>query len=112
LIRFAAVNGVVVVTAAAALDRLWPPLQPKTIASRWTTGWALGRKVDEVERTIRQLRLSRCADTLINMISGGEKKRVNIGSEPLTDPAIVLLDEPTLGLDSTSAVCVCNSGTR
>jgi hypothetical protein len=28
----------VVTTAAAALDRLRPPLQPKTIASRWTTG--------------------------------------------------------------------------
>jgi hypothetical protein len=28
----------VVTTAAAALDRLRPPLQPKTIASSWTTG--------------------------------------------------------------------------
>jgi ABC-type multidrug transport system ATPase subunit len=50
--------------------------------------------------------LSRCADTPINMISGGEKKRVNIGSEPLTDPAIVFLNEPTSGLDSTSAVAL------
>jgi ABC-type sulfate/molybdate transport systems ATPase subunit len=40
------------------------------------------------------------------MISGGEKKRVNIGSEPLTDPAIVFLNEPTSGLDSTSAVAL------
>ena len=65
-----------------------------------------GRKVDEVERTIRRLRLSRCANTPMNMISGGEKKRVNIGSELLTDPAIVLLDEPTSGLNSTSAVAL------
>ncbi len=32
------VNGVVVATTAAALDRLWPPLQPKMITLRWTTG--------------------------------------------------------------------------
>jgi hypothetical protein len=32
------VNDVVVATTAAALDRLRPPLQPKTIALRWTTG--------------------------------------------------------------------------
>ena len=53
-----------------------------------------------------QLRLAKCADTPIYMISGGEKKRVNIGSELLTDPSIILLDEPTSGLDSTSAVAL------
>jgi ABC-type multidrug transport system ATPase subunit/ABC-type multidrug transport system permease subunit len=66
--------------------------------------WDKQRKISEVNRTIRRLRLSNCADTPINKISGGEKKRVNIGSELLTDPAIILLDEPTSGLDSTSAV--------
>ena len=66
--------------------------------------WDKQRKISEVNRTIRRLRLSKCADTPINKISGGEKKRVNIGSELLTDPAIILLDEPTSGLDSTSAV--------
>ena len=40
------------------------------------------------------------------MILGREKKRVNIESRLLTDPAIVLLDEPTIGLDSTSAVAL------
>jgi hypothetical protein len=74
LIRFAAVNGVVVVTAAAALDRLRPPLQPKTIASRWMMGWAWGRKVDEVERMIRRLRLSRFADMPINVVPWGARE--------------------------------------
>jgi ABC-type multidrug transport system ATPase subunit len=58
----------------------------------------------EVERLLRLLRLSKVADSPIMMLSGGEKKRVNIGTELLTDPLLILLDEPTSGLDSTSAV--------
>jgi len=73
---------------------------------RLPTEWPKGRKVEEVDRIIRQLRLGRCADTPIQRISGGERKRLNIGSELLTDPAIILLDEPTSGLDSTSAVAL------
>mmetsp|Transcript_14108 Transcript_14108/g.30660 ORF Transcript_14108/g.30660 Transcript_14108/m.30660 type:complete len:736 (+) Transcript_14108:72-2279(+) len=73
---------------------------------RLPSDWAKSRKVEEVNRIIKQLRLGKCADTPIFMISGGEKKRVNIGSELLTDPAIILLDEPTSGLDSTSAVAL------
>jgi len=73
---------------------------------RLPSDWPRERKLAEVNRIIQQLRLEKCADTAIFMVSGGEKKRVNIGSELLTDPSIVLLDEPTSGLDSTSAVAL------
>lgn len=52
---------------------------------------------DEVNRILRLLRLGKVADTPIQLVSGGERKRVNIGTELLTDPTVVLLDEPTSG---------------
>ena len=49
--------------------------------------------------------LEDCADTRIGNwhcrgISNGEKKRLSIGLEILTQPYVLLLDEPTTGLDS------------
>lgn len=39
-------------------------------------------------------------------LSGGERKRTSIGVELIGNPKIVFLDEPTTGLDSTTALNV------
>jgi len=39
-------------------------------------------------------------------VSGGERKRTNIGMELITEPQILFLDEPTTGLDAHTAVSV------
>eukprot|EP00554_Chaetoceros_debilis_P000022 CAMPEP_0194091310 /NCGR_PEP_ID=MMETSP0149-20130528/42529_1 /TAXON_ID=122233 /ORGANISM="Chaetoceros debilis, Strain MM31A-1" /LENGTH=761 /DNA_ID=CAMNT_0038775851 /DNA_START=90 /DNA_END=2375 /DNA_ORIENTATION=+ len=65
-------------------------------------------KKQEVDKVIALLRLEKCKDTAIRLVSGGERKRVNIGTELLTNPSIIMLDEPTSGLDSTSAVALVN----
>lgn len=61
-----------------------------------------------VEEVIRELGLKECADTRIGNsqhrgCSGGEKRRVSIGVQLLANPAVLFLDEPTTGLDATSA---------
>ena len=49
-------------------------------------------KLAQVEQVIDQLRIRKCANTPIMLISGGEKKRVNIGTELLTNPSVIFLD--------------------
>ena len=63
-----------------------------------------------VNSTLSSMGISHCADTVIGTpglvrgISGGERKRTNIGSELVTGPRVLLLDEPTTGLDSVTAL--------
>jgi ABC-type multidrug transport system ATPase subunit len=61
-----------------------------------------------VEEVILELGLKECANTRIgNNIhkgcSGGEKRRTSIGVQLLSNPSVLFLDEPTTGLDATSA---------
>ncbi|ORX95355.1 ABC transporter-like protein [Clohesyomyces aquaticus] len=61
-----------------------------------------------VEEVIMELSLKEAADTRIGNhehrgCSGGEKRRTSIGVQLLSNPSLIWLDEPTTGLDSTSA---------
>ena len=75
----------------------------------------LDEKRKRVSQVIDLLRLNNCADTLIGSalakggISGGEKKRVAIGMELITNPSILFLDEPTTGLDTYTAYSVIST---
>ena len=39
-------------------------------------------------------------------VSGGERKRTSIGMELIISPEVLFLDEPTTGLDATTAFIV------
>ncbi|XP_049811851.1 protein scarlet-like [Schistocerca nitens] len=56
-----------------------------------------------INSLVSELGLSTCADTVLSKISGGELKRLMLAIELLTDPPILLCDEPTTGLDSYNA---------
>ena len=71
--------------------------------------WGPKRVYRLVDAVIEVLGLASCADTLTERISGGQRKRVNIGMELATAPSAIFLDEPTSGLDSTAALQVCNT---
>lgn len=76
---------------------------------RLPASMSMAEKNQRVNETIRLLGLEKCKDTYIGNsavkgISGGEKKRVNIACEILSNPSILFLDEPTSGLDAFTAL--------
>ncbi|KAI9806378.1 MAG: hypothetical protein M1825_006493 [Sarcosagium campestre] len=75
---------------------------------RWMTRAEKRRRADDV---ILQLGLKDCANTMIGSdtirgISGGEKRRVSIAIQILTQPRVLFLDEPTSGLDAFTATSI------
>lgn len=55
-----------------------------------------------VDNTIRHLGLADHASKRVSYLSGGQRKRVSIGIELLSKPAVIFLDEPSSGLDPTT----------
>ncbi|SCW00209.1 LAFE_0B11848g1_1 [Lachancea fermentati] len=65
-------------------------------------------KCQLVEELIAELGLKDCADTYVGDpnhpgLSGGEKRRLSIGIQMISNPSLMFLDEPTTGLDAYSA---------
>ena len=73
-----------------------------------TTNQEIARRI---EKTLQDLEIDETRDVLIGSperkgISGGQRKRVNLALELLTQPSLLCLDEPTSGLASEDAANV------
>ena len=61
---------------------------------------------EQIRRTLEQVELSDAADRQIGGFSGGMKQRVLIAAAMLGDPALIIMDEPTAGLDPKQRVMI------
>jgi cobalt/nickel transport system ATP-binding protein len=71
----------------------------------------LGRTREEaravVAETLERLRIAELADRVTHRLSGGEKRIVALATVLAMEPELLLLDEPTLGLDEPAYERLC-----
>ncbi|HUZ16558.1 MAG TPA: ABC transporter ATP-binding protein, partial [Gaiellaceae bacterium] len=75
---------------------LWPNLTVRETHAVFAGYYAKPRDVDEV---IALVGLSEKAGARVKTLSGGQKRRLDLGVALVGDPELVFLDEPTTGFD-------------
>ncbi|KXS19595.1 hypothetical protein M427DRAFT_41906 [Gonapodya prolifera JEL478] len=105
------------IKSSVALVRQHDPSLPSALTVRETLQYAAKLRLwnhdaahqeSRINNILQLLRLLDCANTVvgdenIKGVSGGERRRLSIALTLLADPSVLILDEPTTGLDSLAA---------
>ncbi|GAA5114614.1 ABC transporter ATP-binding protein [Haloechinothrix salitolerans] len=78
-----------------------PAIYPDITVTEALTYFAsvLRAPADDVARVINEVDLTSHADAIIGQLSGGQLSRANLAVALLGNPELLILDEPTVGLD-------------
>ncbi|HVS18444.1 MAG TPA: ABC transporter ATP-binding protein [Planctomycetota bacterium] len=85
---------------------LYTDLSARANLAFWGEAWGLtgARLRERVEAVLESVGLSDRADEKVERFSGGMQRRLNFGCGIVHEPRVLLLDEPTVGVDPQSRV--------
>ncbi|WP_314244023.1 ABC transporter ATP-binding protein [Streptomyces sp. DSM 40907] len=65
----------------------------------WLRGVPRSRRAEAIQRVVEELHLTAVADARLRSLSGGNRQRAHIAQAVVHEPGVLLLDEPTTGID-------------
>jgi len=80
---------------------IYPALTPREALSMVTElrGLPRAEAKKKIEETVAEVKMNEWLDKKVGKFSKGMKQRINIAAALLSDPEVIMLDEPTTGLD-------------